>query len=132
MQAATQPASIVQPIPSTTTRGGLKVKCRIDPNVYPAEITVSAINILPHESHGAWNHTISPGPPAWSDRFKAAATRHPGPRQGGTGPPNPDTRIPTQAYPNRPGATRARIPSASPVSRPITRSVTSRPAAGEV
>jgi hypothetical protein len=60
--------TIVQLIAGTTTRTGLNVKCRIDPNLYPAGIKVSdaemaEINIAPHEFHGEWNYSISPRPP---------------------------------------------------------------------
>jgi hypothetical protein len=60
--------AIVQLIASTTTRTGLNVKCGIDPNLYPAGIKVSdvemaTINIAPHEFHGEWNYSISPRPP---------------------------------------------------------------------
>jgi hypothetical protein len=60
--------AIVQLIAGTTTRTGLNVKCGIDPNLYPAGIKVSdmemaAINIAPHEFHGEWNYSISPRPP---------------------------------------------------------------------
>ena len=60
--------AIVQLIAATTTDAGLKVKCEIDPNTYPAGIRVTdaetdAINIQRHEFHGEWNYTISPLPP---------------------------------------------------------------------
>jgi hypothetical protein len=60
--------AIVQLIASTTTRTGLSIKCRIDPNVYPAGVKVSAtdmaaLNLKPHEFHGEWNYTIVPRPP---------------------------------------------------------------------
>ena len=59
--------TVVQLIAGTSTRTGLKVKCGIDPNLYPAGIKVSdaemaAINIEPHEFHGEWNYSISPRP----------------------------------------------------------------------
>ena len=60
--------AIVQLIASTTTRTGLSIKCRIDPNVYPAGVKVSAadmaaLTLKPHEFHGEWNYTIVPRPP---------------------------------------------------------------------
>jgi hypothetical protein len=63
--------AIVQLIAATTTETGLKVKCEIDPNIYPAGVKVSdaemdAINIQRHEFHGDWNYTIRPLPNARS------------------------------------------------------------------
>ena len=57
---------------ATTTEAGLKVRCEIDPNSYPAGVKVTnaemkAINIQRHEFHGDWNYTISPQPPVRSD-----------------------------------------------------------------
>ena len=57
--------TIVQLIAATTTDAGLKVKCEIDANTYPAGVKVSdaemdAINIRRHDFHGDWNYTISP------------------------------------------------------------------------
>lgn len=59
--------AIVQLISSTTTRTGLNVKCRIDPNMYLAGVKVSdeqmaAINLEPHGFHGEWNYSIAPKP----------------------------------------------------------------------
>ena len=64
--------TIVQLIAATTTDTGLKVRCEIDPNTYPAGLRVSdaemdAINLQRHEFHGEWNYTISPKPPIRSD-----------------------------------------------------------------
>ncbi len=64
--------TIVQLIAATTTDAGLKVRCEIDPNTYPAGVKVTdaemnAINIQRHEFHGDWNYTISPQPPVRSD-----------------------------------------------------------------
>ena len=64
--------TIVQLIAATTTEAGLKVRCEIDPNSYPAGVKVTnaemdAINIQRHEFHGDWNYTISPQPPVRSD-----------------------------------------------------------------
>jgi hypothetical protein len=61
--------TIVQLIAATTTDTGLKVKCEIDANTYPAGVKVSdaeidAINIRRHDFHGDWNYTISPQPAA--------------------------------------------------------------------
>ena len=59
--------TIVQLIAATTTRGGLSVRCGIDPACYPSGIKVpdsdmAAILLAPHEFHGEWNYTISPRP----------------------------------------------------------------------
>jgi hypothetical protein len=59
------PQAIVELIAATTTDAGLKVRCQLDPNGYPAGIKVSdaeleAVNLLRHDSHGDWNYTISP------------------------------------------------------------------------
>jgi hypothetical protein len=56
---------IVQLIAATTTTAGLKVRCQLDQNTYPAGIKVSdaemqAINLTRHEFHGEWNYTVSP------------------------------------------------------------------------
>ena len=56
---------IVQLIAATTTETGLKVRCELDPNTYPAGIKVSdaeiaAVNLTRHDFHGDWNYTISP------------------------------------------------------------------------
>jgi transposase len=56
---------IVQLIAATTTKAGLKVRCELDPNSYPAGIKVAdadiaSINIQRHDFHGEWNYTISP------------------------------------------------------------------------
>ena len=60
---------IVQLIAATTTAGGLKVRCELDPSTYPAGIKVSdaemeSINLKRHDFHGEWNYTINPRPPA--------------------------------------------------------------------
>ena len=64
--------TIVQLIAATTTDAGLKVRCEIDPNTYPAGVRVTdaemdAINLQRHDFHGDWNYTISPQPPIRSD-----------------------------------------------------------------
>jgi hypothetical protein len=56
---------IVELIAATTTDAGLKVRCQLDPNNYPAGIKVSdaeleAVNLARHDFHGEWNYTISP------------------------------------------------------------------------
>jgi len=56
---------IVQLIAATTTKTGLKVRCELDQNTYPAGIKVSdaeieAVNLTRHDFHGEWNYTISP------------------------------------------------------------------------
>jgi hypothetical protein len=64
--------TIVQLIAATTTDAGLKVRCEIDANAYPAGVKVTdaemdAIDIRRHDFHGDWNYTISPKPPPRSD-----------------------------------------------------------------
>ena len=59
---------IVQLIAATTTKTGLKVRCEIDPNTYPAGLKVAAaelarINLHRHAFHGDWNYTIMPTRP---------------------------------------------------------------------
>jgi hypothetical protein len=59
--------AIVQLIAATTTTTGLKVRCKLDQNTYPAGIKVSdaeidALNISRHDFHGNWNYTINPKP----------------------------------------------------------------------
>jgi Rhodopirellula transposase DDE domain len=56
---------IVQLIAATTITAGLKVRCELDSNVYPAGIKVSdseinAVSLTRHEFHGEWNYTVSP------------------------------------------------------------------------
>jgi hypothetical protein len=56
---------IVELIAATTPEAGLKVRCQLDPNTYPAGIKVSdaeleAVNLTRHDFHGEWNYTISP------------------------------------------------------------------------
>jgi hypothetical protein len=56
---------IIQLIAATTTKAGLKVRCELDPNIYPTGIKVSdhnldAVNMLRLDLHGEWNYTISP------------------------------------------------------------------------
>ena len=48
---------------ATTTTAGLKVRCQLDRNTYPAGIKVSdaqmrAINLARHDFHGEWNYTV--------------------------------------------------------------------------
>jgi hypothetical protein len=55
---------IVQLIAATTTKTGLKVRCELDQNTYPAGIKVSdadmeAVNLTHHDFHGEWNYTVS-------------------------------------------------------------------------
>jgi hypothetical protein len=59
--------AIVQLIAATTTTTGLKVRCKLDQNTYPAGIKVSdaeidALNISHHDFHGDWNYTVIPEP----------------------------------------------------------------------
>src|SRR5438445_380523 len=56
---------IVQLIAATTTKTGLKVRCELDQNTYPAGIKVSdaemdAVNLTRHDFHGEWNYAVSP------------------------------------------------------------------------
>ena len=56
---------IVQLIAATTMKTGLKVRCELDQNNYPAGIKVSnaemhAVNLTRHHFHGEWNYTVSP------------------------------------------------------------------------
>jgi hypothetical protein len=56
---------IVQLIAATTTKTGLKVRCELDQNTYPAGIKVSDaemgdLNLTRHDFHGEWNYTVSP------------------------------------------------------------------------
>ena len=56
---------IVELIAATTTNAGLKVRCQLDPNTYPAGIKVpnaelQAVDLIRHDFHGEWNYTISP------------------------------------------------------------------------
>ena len=57
--------AIVELIAATTTDTGLKVRCELDQNTYPAGIKVTnaeieAVNISRHDFHGDWNYTINP------------------------------------------------------------------------
>ncbi len=59
---------IVQLIAATTTTAGLKVRCELDQNIYPAGIKVSdaeleTVNLTRHDFHGEWNYTIHPNLP---------------------------------------------------------------------
>ena len=58
---------IVQLIAATTTKAGLRVRCELDQNTYPAGIKVTdtemaAVNLTHHAFHGEWNYTVSPKP----------------------------------------------------------------------
>jgi transposase len=60
--------TIVQLIAATTTDTGLKVRCEIDPNTYPAGVKISdqvmdSIALERHPFHGDWNYTIRPKTP---------------------------------------------------------------------
>jgi transposase len=66
----TSHAVVVNTIGSTRTRTGLRVEAELDRGAYPTGVAVSkahlaALPIQPHDTHGAWNSTISPaaGPP---------------------------------------------------------------------
>ena len=56
---------IVNLIAATTTKAGLKVRCQVDKQSYPAGIVVSdaelaQVNLQPDDFHGEWNYVISP------------------------------------------------------------------------
>jgi Rhodopirellula transposase DDE domain len=58
-------SSLSAAIAATTTKTGLKVRCQLDENTYPAGIRVSdaemdAVNLTRHDFHSEWNYTISP------------------------------------------------------------------------
>ena len=60
--------AIVQLIAATTTQAGLKVRCELDQESYPAGIKVkdsemNSLNLRRHDFHGDWNYTISPRSP---------------------------------------------------------------------
>jgi transposase len=59
-------AVIVNLIASTQTRGGLKVRCELDPGHYPQGRKISdedmeTVHLQRHSFHGDWNYTIHPG-----------------------------------------------------------------------
>lgn len=52
-------------IASTTTSTGLKVRCELDPSVYPkgrkvADNELADVNMVSNQFHGEWNYTIHP------------------------------------------------------------------------
>jgi len=56
---------IVNLIAATTTKAGLKVRCQVDKQSYPAGSVVSdaelaQVNLQPDDFHGEWNYVISP------------------------------------------------------------------------
>ena len=56
---------MVEPIASTATKTGLKVRCELDTRVYAKGIKVSdnemaALNITGDTFHPEWNYSISP------------------------------------------------------------------------
>lgn len=56
---------IVNLIAGTKTKGGLRVRCQIDENVYPSgrkisDAEIGAVNIQRDDFHGEWNYTIRP------------------------------------------------------------------------
>jgi hypothetical protein len=58
-------AVVLNLIAATTTTAGLKVRCELDPTLYPKGVKVSSedlarVKIKPAEFHGEWNYTISP------------------------------------------------------------------------
>jgi transposase len=59
-------ATLVSLIAATTTKTGLRVRSRLDPNLYPLGEKVSAAELArvllqPHRFRGEWNYTIHPG-----------------------------------------------------------------------
>jgi len=57
--------TIVNLISSTTTKTGLTVRAQLDTNTCDTGIKVSdqelaALNLTRHDTHGAWNYTITP------------------------------------------------------------------------
>lgn len=56
---------IVSLIGAVATTTGLKVRCELDENTYPAGIRVTdqelaAVNLVRHPFHGEWIYTIAP------------------------------------------------------------------------
>jgi len=56
---------IVNLISATTTKNGLKVKCRMDENFYAkgrrvTDKELAEVNLHPDEFHGEWNYAIHP------------------------------------------------------------------------
>jgi len=67
----------VQLIAATTTKTGLKVRCELDQNIYPAGVKVSdaeleAVNLTRHEFHGEWNYTINQSASFRSNSYRTA------------------------------------------------------------
>jgi transposase len=57
--------AVIDLIASTTTKTGLKVYARLDPNIYPTKIQINdeqmrAVNIEGGQFHPEWNYTIFP------------------------------------------------------------------------
>ena len=57
--------TIVNLISSTSTKAGLTVRAELDTNAYETGIKISdqelaALQLTKHETHGAWNYTITP------------------------------------------------------------------------
>jgi len=58
-------AVVLNLIAATTTTTGLKIRCELDPTLYPKGVKVSneelaRVKIKPAEFHGEWNYTIYP------------------------------------------------------------------------
>jgi len=56
---------VINLIANTTTRQGLKVRARLDPNQYPSGVKVTdeelaAVSLKPDRFHGEWNYSIRP------------------------------------------------------------------------
>jgi len=59
---------VVNLIANTTTKQGLKVRARLDRNVYPSGLKVTdqelaAVSLKPDKFHGEWNYSIYPATP---------------------------------------------------------------------
>jgi hypothetical protein len=69
---------IVQLIAATTTRTGLKVRCELDQNTYPAGIKVSDaemsdVNLIPTTSTASGTILLAQKPSTWSDSSRTGA-----------------------------------------------------------
>ena len=64
---------VVNPIASTTTTKGLRVRAALDTDEYPTAIkvddaTMAALHLIPDYLHGDWNYAIVPGRPSQGRR----------------------------------------------------------------
>lgn len=56
---------VVNLIGATRTKSGLRVKARLDQNIYPKKVKVTdeelrSVKLKPHKFHGDWNYTVQP------------------------------------------------------------------------